>query len=1644
MLTLNNGEILSIGGRDADRDGSKIPEIYNTQTGYRTLPGAEIDDLSYGEAGLRGTYYYMYAWQASDNDVWVIEAESEGGTSDIYRLDVTGLGSVEKVGKIPFETRNLSPGVMYDVDKVLITDEDGWIWSGDLSQEIPTWEKKIQMFHEDNPNEDIARTNGTFVPMPDGRVAIVGGSRSTGLLADSVAGGQNTILIWDPETNTYELTAPQKNLRMYHSVGLIMADGRIFTGGGAPGPYNHRNAEVFTPAYFYNDDGSLAQRPEITAAPKNITAGTFVVVNVDDASTLSYVTMMKSGAATHARNSDARVFKMNFEIIDNNTISIDMPTANILSPGLWMLSTVDQDRTPSASKLMGVNMVDIEDTDGIEGDVTVVYAIDDEQINGPFEITVDARFDDVTGRQNQRVFDFGNGANADNILLSQVGNTNNMVFAVYVGNQRYEIVANNVIEEDVISTWKVSVNGAGNMQLYKNDVLVAEGAGAVPNDVERTSRLIGQSNSAGSDQLQGLVRYLEVTNGSGGGTGSYNHMPMIDVDLSTLTGTVMKDASLPANSNQSYQASGFARFFDMNVEDTHTATVVAAEQGYVGTLTLGQPTTTTTTTSGQVGWTFSVPHTSLAGLSDDETLVQSYQLTITDLRGKTAETTVTMTITGTDSAPVVSMTSPAQNASFGVGNAITLSANATDNDGDITQVEFYAGATLLNTDTTAPFSYQWTNATVGSYNLTAKAYDAENNVVTSAPVNVTVTTSTPLTVDVNGNLPTELGSAVLFTANVQGDVGTTQYQWQFGDGTESAFRTNNTISHTYTEPGQYFVVVTARDATGREAVSVISQLAHTAKTASKPARSTSIVLDNANNRLWNVNPDNNTATVVDAASYAKLAEVAVGESPRSVAIAPNGDVWVVNAKSSTISVIDADSFTVSNTISLPEATKPFGLVFDANNAYITLEALGDVIKMNASTGAVLNNVNVGGSPRHIALTADGQKLYVSRFITAPVTGESTAAPNPSNNEGGEVLVINTSGLNVLSTVYLVADRLDDTEASARGIPNYLGAPVISPDGSNAWVPSKEDNIFRGTLRDGNNLDFEHTVRAISSNIDLNSDAENNAKRIDFDDASLASAATYGAYGNYLFVTLETSREVAVIDAYTGFEQFRFATQLAPQGITVSDDGLRLYVHNFMDRSVGVYDLTKLIQKGELAVEQVTSIKTVANETLTAEVLKGKQLFYDAADDRLAQDNYMSCASCHNDGDGDGRVWDLTGFGEGLRNTIELNGRAGMGHGFLHWSANFDEVQDFEDQIRQLAGGTGLMSDADFNAGTRNQPLGDAKAGVSTDLDALAAYVTSLDTFEPSPYRNQDGSLTAQATAGKTVFANNCASCHTGANFSKSGDASNLENIGTINALSGQRLGGALNGIDVPTLRDVWKTAPYLHNGSALTLQAAIAAHNNLNLNATDIANVVAYANQIGNETASNTAPTVAMIFPANNERLIAGVDVTLTAQASDIDGNIVSVSFYADGGFLIGTDTTAPYSVTVDGAGVPEGDFQITAVAIDNDGAETTSAISNITIRPPSASNTPPVVSLTSPSNNALLQAGVDVTLTATASDTDGSIISVSFYAGDYLIGTDTTAPYSIDVDGAGVPAGNFQLTAVATDNEGAVTTSTINNITIQ
>ncbi|HEY8401749.1 MAG TPA: Ig-like domain-containing protein, partial [Cytophagaceae bacterium] len=190
-----------------------------------------------------------------------------------------------------------------------------------------------------------------------------------------------------------------------------------------------------------------------------------------------------------------------------------------------------------------------------------------------------------------------------------------------------------------------------------------------------------------------------------------------------------------------------------------------------------------------------------------------------------------------------------------------------------------------------------------------------------------------------------------------------------------------------------------------------------------------------------------------------------------------------------------------------------------------------------------------------------------------------------------------------------------------------------------------------------------------------------------------------------------------------------------------------------------------------------------------------------------------------------------------------------------------------------------------------------------------------------------------------------------------------------------------------------------------------------------------------NQSNVNQLPNVSITSPANNSTFTSGSNITINATASDPDGSVTKVEFFA-GTTLLSTDVTSPYSFTWNN--VPAGTYQLTAVATDNKGATKTSSVVTITVENP---NINPTVTITSPSNNSSFNAGSNITINATASDADGSVTKVEFFAGSTLLGTDATSPYSFTWNN--VPAGTYQLTAVATDNKNGKTTSSVVNITV-
>ena len=153
-----------------------------------------------------------------------------------------------------------------------------------------------------------------------------------------------------------------------------------------------------------------------------------------------------------------------------------------------------------------------------------------------------------------------------------------------------------------------------------------------------------------------------------------------------------------------------------------------------------------TASASGTGTSMAIAYTPLTNYSG----MDSFAVQVDDGNGGTNTLTVNVTINYVNQTPVVSLTAPVDGAVFVAPSALTLTANATDVDGTVTRVDFYNGATLIGSSTTAPYSYIWTNVPLGSVSLTARATDNGGAVGTSAVALITVNGPTALTWDANG------------------------------------------------------------------------------------------------------------------------------------------------------------------------------------------------------------------------------------------------------------------------------------------------------------------------------------------------------------------------------------------------------------------------------------------------------------------------------------------------------------------------------------------------------------------------------------------------------------------------------------------------------------------------------------------------------------------------------------------------------------------------------------------------------------------------------------------------------------------------------------------------------------------------------
>ena len=205
---------------------------------------------------------------------------------------------------------------------------------------------------------------------------------------------------------------------------------------------------------------------------------------------------------------------------------------------------------------------------------------------------------------------------------------------------------------------------------------------------------------------------------------------------------------------------------------------------------------------------------------------------------------------------------------------------------------------------------------------------------------------------------------------------------------------------------------------------------------------------------------------------------------------------------------------------------------------------------------------------------------------------------------------------------------------------------------------------------------------------------------------------------------------------------------------------------------------------------------------------------------------------------------------------------------------------------------------------------------------------------------------------------------------------------------------------------------------------------------TDVIQYFVAKNPTGNEISIPSLILVPNVAPSISVSAVTSANVgdivAISATASDVDGTVSQVEFFVDDA-SIGIVTTSPYTKNWTAV---VGSHTIKAIATDNQGSMTTSTISSITVNV--LGNNAPSINLIAPTTAVKNDI---VALSATATDSDGTITQVEFFVDDVSIGKVSSSPYTAIWTAL---SGSHAIKAIATDNLGSITTSSITTIEVQ
>ncbi|MGC5781111.1 RICIN domain-containing protein [Methylobacterium sp. NFXW15] len=353
-VTLSTGETMTYGGSWSGNIGGKSAEVWSASTGtWRVLSNVS------GDAGAEPNVD-MYR---ADNHFWMFGVSNgyvfhAGPSHEMHWIGTGGNGSFASAGNRADDTFSINgTATMFDVNRIFKAGgasqyqnqpANGATYTIDISGGPGSTPKVASA-----PSLAFARAFHNSVVLPNGDVILVGGQNVPIPFTDSTPVYYPEL--WSPSKNTVVRLAPISVPRTYHSVALLLTDGRVLSAGGGlcNCAADHPNLQILTPPYLYDANGQLASRPTITSAPTTASLGSTITASTDRA--IQSFSLVRVGSTTHTVDNDQRRVPLTISGASGTKYNLALPSdPGIVTPGNWMLFALDGNGVPSVAKVVRI------------------------------------------------------------------------------------------------------------------------------------------------------------------------------------------------------------------------------------------------------------------------------------------------------------------------------------------------------------------------------------------------------------------------------------------------------------------------------------------------------------------------------------------------------------------------------------------------------------------------------------------------------------------------------------------------------------------------------------------------------------------------------------------------------------------------------------------------------------------------------------------------------------------------------------------------------------------------------------------------------------------------------------------------------------------------------------------------------------------------------------------------------------------------------------------------------------------------------------------------------------------------------------------------------------------------------------------